>query len=88
MRSLKSLNVGSEMYGSQLCPVLVAKLPSELQLIVSRKLSEENWNLDELLHVVKEEVVARERVTVTQTMKPRRPSAPEYVPSTTNTTLP
>ena len=64
------------MYSSLLCPVLVAKLPSELQLIVSRKLSEENWNLDELLHVVEEEVVARERVTVTQTMKPKRDSNP------------
>ena len=56
--------------------MLVAKLPSELQLIVSRKLSEENWNLDELLDVVEEEVVACERVTVTQTMKPKRDSKP------------
>ena len=56
----KSLDVGSETYGSLLCPVLVARLPSELQLIVSRRLSEQNWNLDELLHVVEEEVIARE----------------------------
>lgn len=76
MHSLKSLDVGPEAYGSLLCPVLVAKLPSELQLIVSRKLSEEDWNLDELLRVIEEEVVARERVSVTQTVKPRRDNKP------------
>ena len=76
VRSLKSLDVGPEAYGSLLCPVLVAKLPSELQLIVSRKLSEEDWNLDELLRVIEEEVVARERVSVTQTVKPRRDNKP------------
>ena len=81
VRSLKSLDVGSETYGSLLCPVLVAKLPSELQLIVSRKLSEEDWNLDKLLHIIKEEVVACERVSVTQTVKPRRDSKP--LPSAT-----
>ena len=80
VRSLKSLDVGSETYGSLLCPVLVAKLPSELQLIVSRKLSEEDWNLDELLRII-EEVVARERVSVTQTVKLRRDSKP--LPSAT-----
>ena len=60
VRSFKSLDVGSETYGGLLCPVLVAKLPLELQLIVSRKLSEEDWNLDELLRIIEEEVVARE----------------------------
>ena len=65
VRSLKSLDVGSETDGSLLCPVLIARLPSELQLIVSRNVSEEDWNLDELLHVVEEEVVACERVNVT-----------------------
>lgn len=76
VRSLKSLDVRSETYNSLLCPVLIARLPSELQLIVSQNVSEEDWNLDELLRVVKEEVVARERVSVTQTVKPRRDSKP------------
>ena len=62
-------------------PVLVAKLPPELQLIVSRKLSEEDWNLDELLRIIEEEVVACERVSATQTVKPRRDSKP--LPSAT-----
>ena len=60
VHSFKSLDVGSETYGSLLCPVLVTRLPSELQLIVSRRLSEQNLNLDELLHVVEEEVIACE----------------------------
>ena len=37
--------------------------------------------MDELLRIIKEEVVARERVSVTQTMKPRMESKP--LPSAT-----
>ena len=76
VRSLKALDVGSETYGSLLCRVLVTRLPSELQLIVSRNFSEESWNLDELLRAVEEEVIARERVVATQTKKLRRDSNP------------
>ena len=46
IRSLKSLGVKSESYGTLLCPVLLVRLPSELQLNVSRKVSEADWNLD------------------------------------------
>lgn len=42
---------------------------------MSRNVSEEDWNLDELSCVV-EEVVAHERVIMTQTMKPRRDNNP------------
>ena len=47
-----------------------------LPLIVSRNLSEESWNLDELLKAVEEEVVARKRVSVAQTVRPRRDNHP------------
>lgn len=63
IRSLKALGVESKSYGSLLCPVLLGRLPSELQLIVSRKVSEEDWKVDELM---KKEIVARERVTSTR----------------------
>ena len=76
IRSLKSLDVGSDTYGGLLCPVLVARLPPELQLIVSRNISEDDWNLDEILRVVEEELVARERVTLSQAVKPKRESKP------------
>ena len=76
LRSLRSLGVGSEAYGSLLCRVLIRKLPPELQLTLSRKVSEDNWKLDELLRVIEEDIVTRERVTVMQASKPKRENKP------------
>ena len=42
MRSVRSIGVGSDTYGSLLCPVLVTKLPSKLHLIVSRTVPEDD----------------------------------------------
>ena len=67
IRSLKSLGVASESYGSLLSPVLLNKLPSELRLIVSREVSDEEWSLDAILKVIEEEIRARERTTVNPT---------------------
>ena len=59
VRSLKSLGVNAESYGSLLSPVLMNKLPSELKLIVSRKFKESNdWDFAELLKLIEEEVQA------------------------------
>ena len=52
VRSLKSLGVEPESYGSLLCPVFLTKLPADLQLIISRKVSEADWNLDPLMGAV------------------------------------
>ena len=60
-RSLKSLGVESGTYGSLLASVLINKLPQELQLLVSRRIGEEKWELDEMLEVIGEELQARER---------------------------
>ena len=46
VRSLQSLGVEPNSYGSLLCPVLLTKLPAELQLTVSWKVTEADWNLD------------------------------------------
>ena len=67
VRSLKSLGVTSESYGSLLSSVLLNKLPTELRLIVTRKVSEEEWSLDAILRVIEEEIGARERTTTTST---------------------
>eukprot|EP00731_Ephydatia_muelleri_P025526 Em0017g609a len=64
VRSLKSLGVNAESYGSLLSPVLMNKLPSELKLIVSRKFKEsDDWDFAELLKLIEEEVQARERTS-------------------------
>ena len=43
VHSLKSLGVSSDSYGALLPLVLLSKLPHELQLIVSRKTSDDEW---------------------------------------------
>ena len=66
VRSLSAMNVQEDSYSNLLCPVLIKKIPPELQLIVSRKVSEENWNLGKLMAAIEEEVIARERLGQSQ----------------------
>ena len=63
MRSLKSLGVeaASYAYDALLSPVLLSKLPPDLQLIVSRKVSDSDLDMDALLTMFEEELTARER---------------------------
>ena len=73
VRSLKSLGVSAESYGSLLSSVLMSKLPSELRLIASRKFGDsESWDFTELLGVIEEEVQARERSTTRANSEPTR----------------
>ena len=64
IRGLRALGVAPDSYGSLLLPVLVKKLPHELQLIVSRKVPDEHWNVDTFMKVLEEELKVRERATV------------------------
>ena len=70
VRSLKSLGVSPDSYGTLLSSVLLNKLPLEIRLIASRKVDEDRWSLDALLKVVEEEIRARERTTVNSAKKP------------------
>ena len=82
MRSLASLKVREETYGSLLCPVLINKIPPDLQLIVCRKVPEADWELKTLMSAIEEEIVARERLGPS-----RPPRRPENKPPPTATTL-
>ena len=61
VRSLKSLGIESASYGALLAPILLSKLPPELRLIVSRKVSDSNLDMDALLAAFEEGLTARER---------------------------
>ena len=61
IHSLKSLRIESASYGALLAPVLLSKLPPELRLIVSRKVSDSNLDMDALLATFEKELTARER---------------------------
>ena len=85
VRSLISLGIESDSYGSLLWSVLLNKIPADLQLMVSRKVSEADWNLNLLMAAIEEEITARERVGEDQYRPPTRRS--EYKPPPTATTL-
>ena len=61
VRSLKALGVEWESYGTMLRSVFLTKLPSEIRLIMTRKSPSVVIDLETLLKVWEEELVARER---------------------------
>ena len=63
IRSLKSLGVSPDSYGTILSGVLMNKLPLDIKLIVSREMKGEVWDLDHLLSHLLSELEARERTT-------------------------
>ena len=67
VRSLKSLGVTADSYGTLLTSVLLNKLPQELRLMISRCVGEDDWNLDALMKQVEKEVQARERAAAVTT---------------------
>ena len=83
--SLQSLGVDSRSYGNLLCPVLLNKLPAELQLTVSWKVSESDWNLNSLMEAIEEEIVARERIGMNAISRNPPARREERIPPTATT---
>ena len=63
------MGVELENFGGLLCPVFLTKT-------YSRKVSEADWNLDNLMSSVEEEIVARERIGVNQQTRQPPPRQP------------
>ena len=61
IRSLHSLGISSDTYGSLLSPVLLTKLPLDMHLIISREVGDSNLDMDKLLKSFNQELSARER---------------------------
>ena len=61
VRSLKSLGIPSNSYGSLLSSIIMNKLPQELRLIIGREVKDQDWQLDNILHALEDELKARER---------------------------
>ncbi len=61
IQSLKALGVAPESYGAMLSSVLMTKLPPDLRLIVSRKVSVEDLDIESILSTFEQELVARDR---------------------------
>ena len=76
VRSLNGIGILQDTYGTFLTPTIMAKLPKELRLIISRKLSDE-WDLKSLLTFFREELQLREKCVLGATATKER--KPEYV---------
>ena len=61
IRSFKALGVEPESYVAMLSPILLSKLPPDLRLIVSRKVQAEDLNMESILELFEQELLARER---------------------------
>ena len=61
VRGLQAQGVDSAQYDTLLIPIMMAKIPEDLPLILSHQFCGDNWNLDELLKAFKTELEVRER---------------------------
>lgn len=82
-RSLKALGVQPEAYGAMLAPVLLGKLPTDLRLIVGRKMTEAELTLSRLQEVLEEELTARERAVTPNQGQLRHQNGKPFRPTTT-----
>ena len=82
VRGLRALGVQSSSYGGLLSPVLISKLPTELRLIVSRELKEEEWGFEKMMEIVERELAARERSAGALPQHPRKQGAGAKPPPT------
>ena len=60
VRGLASMGVSSKEYGSLLIPIIMSKRSSDFRLQISRKSTNEVWEIDEFLDTIKSEIDARE----------------------------
>ncbi|XP_056094778.1 uncharacterized protein LOC130073406 [Rhinichthys klamathensis goyatoka] len=62
IRSLESLGVASEAYGSLLCPVLLQMIPDDITLQYSRQRgTSDEWKVSEVMEFLQKEILSRER---------------------------
>ena len=78
IQSLKNLRIESAQYGSLLVPVMLSKLPNDLQLLISRKFDKNLWDFDAFLEVFRGELWATERclaigITSPESVNARKP---------------
>ena len=81
--SLKALGVEANTYGSLLSSVILSKLPSDLQLIISRCNSESHQDLIPILKAIEEEIEARERVQPKPNSSQQRRAPEQQLPTAT-----
>ena len=64
VRSLDSMSIGAEMYGTILTPVVLTKIPEDFRVMLNRKLDEDTWDLSAVIKVFNEELSLREKCSL------------------------
>ncbi len=75
IRGLESLGIASEKYGSLLIPLIISRMPGEIALQVARKTSEDIWQINEIMDIIRKEIEAREiseRIQAADRKKPEK----------------
>lgn len=66
VRTLASLGVSSDQYGSLLIPIILSKTPGDIRLQIARQGKKDAWKIDDLLQIIKFEIEAREMSEATK----------------------
>uniref|UniRef100_A0A1X7U0U1 Uncharacterized protein n=1 Tax=Amphimedon queenslandica TaxID=400682 RepID=A0A1X7U0U1_AMPQE len=56
IRRLKTLGVSADAYGTLFIPIFMKKLPQELRLSLTRKISTAEWSIVKILEVLRDEL--------------------------------
>ena len=59
-RALRSVGIDPKHFGPLLIPIVLEKLPNVIRLQISRKLGKDNWDVEDFLKCINEEISARE----------------------------
>ena len=62
VRALRSLEINCEHFGPLLVPIISERLPNTIKLQISRKLGKENWNIEQFLSAINQEITARDNL--------------------------
>ncbi|XP_065654791.1 uncharacterized protein LOC136081405 [Hydra vulgaris] len=85
IRSLENLDITSSMYGPLLVPILMQKLPEELNLIISRQFQGcDSWDIKTILEIFKSELQAHEKSISNASAYDRRPLSIETLHSSSS----
>ena len=74
VRGLRASGVPSDSYGGLLSSILMSRLPPELWLVIRREMSDEEWDFESIMKIIKREVDARERPVGNLSVPTRRVS--------------
>lgn len=81
IRSLESLGVVSETYGSMLCPILLQMMPEDMALDYSRQRGEDDeWKMPDVIKLLQKEVQSGERALQMMKAHNQKESQPTHKP--------